>query len=97
MGLIETYVNIKNYHDYEIAAYRLEEKEAVEVVQALEKQIPRKPFYEAAAEKTASGRCPRCEKDVVYVLEGIRPSYKNYCRYCGQKIDWSSFFDEKSL
>ena len=34
MGLIETYVNIKNYQDYEIEAYHLEAKEAVEVVQA---------------------------------------------------------------
>lgn len=93
MGLIETYVNIKNYHDYEIAAYRLEAKEAVEVVQALEKQVPKVPRIEAAAEKTASGICPICEKDAYYIVEGIRPTYKSYCRYCGQKLDWSGAYE----
>lgn len=94
MGLIETYVNIKNYHDYAIAAYRLEESEALEVVQALEKQIPKKAFIDAAGEKTVSGRCPRCEADMVYIIEGHKPSYKNYCRYCGQRVDWSDALSE---
>ena len=52
MGLIETYVNIKNYQDYDVAAYKLERSEATEVIQALEKQVPMKARIEAAAEKT---------------------------------------------
>lgn len=90
MGLIETYVNIKNYKDYEIAAYKLEESEAVEVIQALEKQIPKKAVIEAAGETTVSGRCPRCEAEMVYIVQGYHPTYKNYCRFCGQKVDWNS-------
>ena len=90
MGLIETYVNIKNYQNYEIAAYKLERAEANEVIQALEKQVPMKARIEAAAEKTASGKCPRCEADMLYIVEGSKPSYKNYCRYCGQKVDWNA-------
>lgn len=88
MGLIETYVNIKNYHAYEIAAYRLEEREAAEVIQALGKQVPKKAMIEGIGEKTISGRCPNCESDVVYLITSEGDSYKNYCRHCGQKIDW---------
>lgn len=90
MGLMETYVNIKNYQDYEIAAYRLERPEALEVIQALEKQIPKKARIEAAGEKTVSGICPRCEAEMVYIVEGYRPSYKCYCKHCGQRVDFSS-------
>lgn len=90
MGLIETYVNIKSYKDYDIAAYRLERSEALEVIQALDKQVPKKARIEAAGEKTISGICPRCEADLVYIVEGTRPSYKSYCKHCGQRVDFSS-------
>lgn len=96
MGLIETYVNIKNYQDYEIAAYHLERAEANEVIQALEKQIPKKAKIEAAGEKTISGSCPRCEADMVYIIEGYKPSYKSYCRHCGQRVDWSAVIEKES-
>ena len=95
MGLIECYTNIKNYQDYEIAAYRLERSEANEVIQALEKQIPKKARIEAIGEKTVSGSCPRCEADMVYIVECYKPSYKNYCRHCGQRVDWSAAIPEK--
>lgn len=89
MGLVETYVNISSYQDFEIEAYHLERSEANEVIQALQKQIPVKARIEAAGEKTISGVCPKCESDIYYFVEGYKPSYKNYCRHCGQKIDWS--------
>ena len=88
MGLIEAYVNIKNYKDYDIEAYHLEKLEAAEVVQALEKQIPKKVRIEAAGTKTISGYCPSCEKDLVYIIQGDRPTFKSHCPVCGQKLDW---------
>ena len=95
MGLVECYVNIKNYKDYDIAAYRLERSEANEVIQALEKQISKVARIEAVGEKTISGFCPRCEADMVYIIEGYKPSYMNYCRRCGQRVDWSAAIAEK--
>lgn len=95
MALIETYVKIKNYHDYPIAPYSLEEKEALEVVQALARQVSRKPIIEGIGEKTISGRCPNCDNDVVYSVRHDYNSYKNYCRKCGQKIDWSDWKREE--
>ena len=89
MGLIETYRNLSAYDSYEVAAYRLERAEALECIQALEKQIPKKARIEAAGERTISGYCPRCEADQVYIVPKNMPNYKSYCRNCGQRIDWS--------
>ena len=58
MGLVETYVNINAYQDYEIAAYRLERTEASEVLAALRKQIPKKPIELSVGEASSSGVCP---------------------------------------
>ena len=89
MGLVETYVNIKDYDAFEIAAYELQRNEANECVQALEKQIPKKARIEPEPEKTISGFCPSCENPLVYIKRGEYPSMKSFCPGCGQRIDWS--------
>lgn len=88
MGLIETYVNLKSYDSYDIAAYELQKEEARECVQALEKMIPKKARVDARGEATISGRCPVCETDLVLV-KGYSPTFKSFCRNCGQRLDWS--------
>ena len=59
-------------------------------IQALEKQIPKKPenkiysFYpHSTLLKNKYGKCPICKSDQVW---------DEYCANCGQKLDWS---DEK--
>ena len=58
-------------------------------VEALEKQIPKKPKYEdvdniyGAIKRT----CTACG-DVCMVSKGAKP-YEHYCRQCGQALDWS--------
>lgn len=89
MGIIETYRNLSDYDSFDVAAYKLEQQEALECIQALEKQIPKKARIEAAGERTISGYCPRCEADQVYIVPKNMPNYKSYCRNCGQRIDWS--------
>ena len=89
MGLIETYVNISSYQEFEIKAYQLQRNEANEVVQALEKQIPKKVRLEAAGDSSMTGTCPRCEHLVVYSRDHDNDSMKSFCRNCGQRIDWS--------
>lgn len=88
MGLTETYVNIKQYNDYEIRAYHLEQNEAVYVLDALEKQIPKKPIDAHHAKVTSSGLCPSCGREIIYIHNDDSSNMRNYCRYCGQKIDW---------
>lgn len=87
MGLLETYYAIRGYSNFAKEPYQLKKHEAVEVVAALERQIPRKAWIEAEGEKTISGFCPVCEKDLVYI-KTERPRYASYCPQCGQKIDW---------
>ena len=87
MGLLETLYNIRGYNNYAKEPYQLKKHEAIEVIAALERQIPKKAFIEAEGEKTISGICPMCECELVYIKTG-RPRYVSYCPQCGQKIDW---------
>lgn len=52
---------------------------------ALEKQIPKKPiihgFREGREINTISYTCPICNKHT---------SRENYCKYCGQALDWGA-------
>ena len=49
------------------------------IIDALEKQIPKKPIYKAEGKYTTMV-CPVCEKGNL-----VLP----YCKHCGQALDWS--------
>ena len=51
-------------------------------VEALEKQIPKKPLYENTYDDCVVYSCPAC-KDEKLILSG-----DNYCATCGQALDW---------
>ena len=60
-------------------------------INALEKQIPKKPEYEADGYADGElvydyAKCPICGHDFEY---GINDWGCNYCSDCGQKLDWS--------
>ena len=60
-------------------------------IQALEKQIPKKPDYEADGYSDGElvydyAKCPICGHDFEY---GINDWGCKYCSDCGQKLDWS--------
>ena len=51
-------------------------------IEALEKQIPKKPIESKYGEQIS---CPHCSATLIYCLH----SYKgNYCEECGQAILW---------
>lgn len=58
-------------------------------ISAIEKQIPKKPTYEEIDNVYGAlkGTCAKCG-DVCLISEDAKP-FEHYCRYCGQKIDWS--------
>lgn len=87
MGLLETFYKIRGYSNYAKEPYQLKKHEAIEVIAALERQIPKKAIVEAEGEKTISGICPKCEQDLVYI-KTERPRYFSYCPRCGQKVVW---------
>ena len=60
-------------------------------IEALEKQIPKKPEYEGDGYADAElvydyAKCPICGHDFEY---GINDWGCEYCSDCGQKLDWS--------
>ena len=55
------------------------------LIDILEKQIPKKPINAVSGRyfgKAKSGECPVCGR-------GVNSQEYQYCRKCGQKIDWS--------
>lgn len=59
-------------------------------IEALEKQIPKKPYFgEAVGFKGFFGYlCPICRNWLLYPDE-IPNLRDSFCSFCGQKIDWS--------
>lgn len=54
-------------------------------LEALEKQIPKKPEETNEREDGCLDfMCPNCNEAVIG-----QPYMPNYCKHCGQKIDWS--------
>ena len=51
-------------------------------IEALEKQVPKKPIEGATFKHI--GKCPDCRQTI-----STRSAFRN-CQYCGQKIDWGN-------
>ena len=71
--------------------YRNRKMYAELAINALEKQIPKKPEYEADGYADGElvydyAKCPICGHDFEY---GINDWGCKYCSDCGQKLDWS--------
>lgn len=74
--------------------YRDEDKYEYEMAQlaikALEKQISMKPKTNRVDLETTYCKCPSC--NITTVL--YRNCIMNYCKECGQKLDWSDGNDD---
>lgn len=61
-------------------------------IQALEKQISKKPYVQQVVKDFREHdcyECPNCDCFVGYVSECQEEHYQdNYCSNCGQKLDW---------
>ena len=82
----ETYVDCVNGEALEMA------------IEALEKQIPKKPNTTVTDEyddnkfvrvKIIECKCSRCNQKIFF---SAPLSIDGYCRYCGQALDWSDLF-----
>ncbi len=62
------------------AGYYLQLEHEKFVLEALEKQLPKKPLY---IEYCDFPFCPRCKKSIDENMED------NYCSVCGQALDWN--------
>lgn len=57
-------------------------------VAAMKKQIPKRPVTYAS---TNRADCPVCGETV----RGIDNPYGKYCSRCGQRLDWSDYYDKR--
>lgn len=61
-----------------------------EVLEAIDKQEPKKPVWQTVAgypaEEAQELSCPRCACPVV--SQFVRQLRPNYCQNCGQRLDW---------
>ena len=56
-------------------------------IQALEKQIPKKPYSDQKGLLDSKmWHCPVCKKEVI--SDWNRDLANDYCHNCGQKLDW---------
>ena len=62
----------------------LYDEELEVVVEALEKQIAKKPRINGVSDDAEYMKCPQCRLTTV-LYSNMRP---DYCPKCGQKLDW---------
>lgn len=53
------------------------------VIEALDKQIPKKIIRKSKKASLEDIKCPNCQREIDAM------NIVNYCTYCGQAIDWS--------
>lgn len=63
-------------------------------MQALEKQLPKKPIVNSEIYHCADYEeliCPCCKSRIIARIDGefIAGKKQKYCQECGQRIDWS--------
>ena len=63
----------------------VENKDIELIIEALEKQIARKPRINRVTDDAEYMKCPQCKLTTV-LYSDMRP---DYCPKCGQKLDWN--------
>lgn len=53
------------------------------VIEALDKQIPKKIIRKSKKASLEDIKCPNCQREIDAM------NIVNYCTYCGQALDWS--------
>lgn len=54
------------------------------VIEALDKQIPKKIIRKSKKASLENIKCPNCQREIDAM------NIVNYCTYCGQALDWSA-------
>ena len=65
--------------------YKNRKKYAELAIEALEKQIAKKPRINRVSDDTEYMKCPQCKLATV-LYSDMKP---DYCPKCGQKLDWN--------
>ena len=71
--------------------------EAIQIaIQALEKQIPKKPIMKQYFENLEDDYlcCPTCGEILTDRIPSDNKTFYFHCMNCGQKFDWSDLYDD---
>lgn len=84
-------IKILESQEPEDAGYYLQLEHEKMVLDALEKQVPKRPIEDGYYDEPAV--CPNCGGNVINQCDN---DYQfQCCHYCGQKLDWSDHPTEK--
>lgn len=80
LNSVSRLIELKKSNEIQEFYYSDEFSKVIDIaINAIEKQIPKKPIYDNY--HRAGYRCPNCNN--------INPWGYEHCRYCGQNLDWS--------
>lgn len=80
LNSVSRLIELKKSNEIQEFYYSDEFSKVIDIaINAIEKQIPKKPIYDNY--HRAGYRCPNCNN--------TNPWGYKHCRYCGQNLDWS--------
>lgn len=80
LNSVSRLIELKKSNEIQEFYYSDEFSKVIDIaINAIEKQIPKKPIYDNY--HRAGYRCPNCNN--------TNPWGYEHCRYCGQKLDWN--------
>lgn len=60
------------------------------VIEALEKQLPKRVDFEEDVAENMCVKCPSCGSFLGYRVDCLDENYQfDNCKHCGQRLDWS--------
>ena len=79
LNSVSRLIELKKSNEIQEFYYSDEFSKVIDIaINAIEKQIPKKPIYDNY--HRAGYRCPNCNN--------INPWGYKHCKHCGQKLDW---------
>ena len=89
--IVKENISILESQEYKDAEYYLRLEHEKMVLNALEKQMPKRPIEDGYYDEPAV--CPNCGSNVINQYDN---DYQfQYCHFCGQKLDWDDHSTEK--
>ena len=82
LNSVSRLIELKKSNEIQEFYYSDEFSKVIDIaINAIEKQIPKKPIYDNDDYHRTGYRCPNCNN--------TNPWGYEHCRYCGQNLDWS--------
>ena len=82
LNSVSRLIELKKSNEIQEFYYSDEFSKVIDIaINAIEKQIPKKPIYDNDDYHRTGYRCPNCNN--------TNPWGYKHCKHCGQKLDWN--------